>query len=63
MARQVQMNERQVQTSEDKWQASEDQWEMSADEWDTNENANPFARRFQVLESLHIAEHAYWFTV
>ena len=42
---------------------SEDELETSAGEWDTNENASPFARRFQMLESLHIAEHAYWFNV
>ena len=50
------MNERQVQTSED-------EWETSADEWDTSENASPFARQFQMLESLYIAEPTYWFSV
>ena len=51
----VKTNERQVQTSEE-------EWETSADEWDKNENASPFARWFQMLESLHI-KHAYWFDV
>ena len=51
------------ETSADKWETSEDTWETSADEWDTNESASPFARRFQMFESLHIADHSYWFNV
>ena len=52
-----------VKTNERQVQMSEEEWEASADEWDKNENASPFARWFQMLESLHIAEHAYWFDV
>ena len=51
------------ETSERQVQTSENELETSADEWDLSENASPFARWFQMLESLHIAETDYWFNV
>ena len=51
------------QTSADEWQKSAEEWRQMRDEWDTNENASPIVRRFQMFESLHIADHAYWFNV
>ena len=63
--RQVKMNEKPMQTSEDKWktnerwvQMSKDKLKTSADVWDASQNARPFARRFQILASLHNAESA-----
>ena len=33
--------------------------DVSEDERDISENTSPLARRFQMLESFHIAEYAY----